>query len=214
MIICILNYHRKLQVDLVFCCFVCGSCFGYEFGTRTERPEFFSLIVTEFLVKHETKVTAQPSYSPNLVACDFFLFPKLKYPLRGTRHKSIQPIQRNSLKELKAIPAEADKCMVNSISRYWEFFLESNRLTAKISKNKKFLKFVKEYIQIFSGWFEQFFYFAKIMLFAKLKSCSKRYEKIQTYSLSDSKNFSFLVIFSVCSYFLSKKILNLFVKIL
>ena len=43
------------------------------------------------------------------------------------------------------------------------------------------------------------------MLFAKLKSCSKRFEKIQRYSLSNSKNFSFLVIFSVCSYFLTKK---------
>ena len=58
-----------------------------------------------------------------------------------------------------------------------------------------------------------FFDFAKIMLFAKLKSCSKRYEKIQTYSLSDSKNFLFLVISSVCLYFQTKKILNVFVKI-
>ena len=41
------------------------------------------------------------------------------------------------------------------------FFLERNRLMAKITKNKKFLKLVKEYIQIFSGWFEQFFYFEK-----------------------------------------------------
>ena len=32
------------------------------------------------------------------------------------------------------------------------------------------------------------------MLFPKLKICSKRFEKIQTYSLSVSKNFSFLVI--------------------
>ena len=68
---------------------------------------------------------------------------------------------------------------------------------AKITKNKKFLKLVKEYIQIFVGCFEQFFDFAKIILFAKLKSCSKRFEKIQTYSLSDSKNFTFLVISSV-----------------
>ena len=75
----------------------------------------------------------------------------------------------------------------------------TNRLMAKITKNKKFLKLVKEYIQIFSGCFEQFFDFAKIMLFAKLKSCSKRFEKIQTYSLSDSKNFSFLIISSVKS---------------
>ena len=43
------------------------------------------------------------------------------------------------------------------------------------------------------------------MLFAKLKSCSKRFEKIQTYSLNDTKNFSLLVIFSVRSYFLTNK---------
>ena len=93
------------------------------------------------------------------------------------------------------------------------FFLESNRLMAKITKNKKFLKLVEEYIKKISECFEQFFDFAKIMLFAKLKSCSKRFEKIQTYSLSDSKNFLFLVIFSV-SLYLTKKILNVFVKIL
>ena len=56
--------------------------------------------------------------------------------------------------------------------------------------------------------FEQFFDFAKIMLFAKLKSCLKRFEKIQTYSLSDSKNFLFVVISSVCLYFLTKKNLD------
>ena len=94
------------------------------------------------------------------------------------------------------------------------FFLERNRLMAKITKNKKFLKLVKEYIQIFSGCFEQFIDFAKIMLFAKLKSCFKRFGKIQTYSLSDSKNFLILVIPSVCLYFLTKKILNVFVNIL
>ena len=71
-----------------------------------------SLIVTEFLAKHETKVIAQPLYSPDLAPCDFFLFPKLKYLLRETRHESIETIKRNSLKELKAIPAEAyKKCM-------------------------------------------------------------------------------------------------------
>ena len=85
------------------------------------------------------------------------------------------------------------------------FFHERNRLMAKITKNKKFLKLVKEYIQIFSGCFEQFFDFPKIMLFAKLKSCSKGFEKIQTYSLSDSKNFTFLVISSVYLYFQIKK---------
>ena len=68
------------------------------------------------LEKHETKVIAQPPYSADLASCDFFLLPKLKYPLRGTRHESIKAIKRNSLKELKTIQAEAyKKCMENWI---------------------------------------------------------------------------------------------------
>ena len=46
---------------------------------------------------------------------------------------------------------------------------------AKITKSKKFLQWVKKYIKIFSGRFEQFFDSAKIMLFAKLKNCLKRF---------------------------------------
>ena len=76
--------------------------------------------MTEFLAKHETKVIAQPPYSPDLVPCDFFLFPKLKYSLRGTRYESIEGIKRNLLKELKAIPDEAYmKCMENWNNRWY-----------------------------------------------------------------------------------------------
>ena len=46
--------------------------------------------------------------------------------LRGTRHKSIEGIKKNSLKELKAIPAEAyKKCMENYITR-WHACIGSN----------------------------------------------------------------------------------------
>ena len=57
-----------------------------------------SLILTEFLAKNETEDIAQPPYSPDLAPCEFFLFPKLKYPLRVTRHELIEAIKRNSLK--------------------------------------------------------------------------------------------------------------------
>ena len=81
-------------------------------------PSHSSLIVTVFLSKHETKVIAQPPYLPDLVPFYIFLFPKLKYPLRRTRHESIEAIKRNSLKKLKAIPAVAyNKCMENWINR-------------------------------------------------------------------------------------------------
>ena len=83
------------------------------------EPSHSSLTVTEFLAKHETKVIAQPPYSRDLAPCVFFLFPKLKYPFRGTRHETIEAIKRNSLKELKTVPAEANKkCTENWISRW------------------------------------------------------------------------------------------------
>ena len=83
-------------------------------------PSHSSLIVTKFLAKHETKVIAQPPYSPDFAPCDFFLFPKLKYPLRGTGHESIEDTKRNSLEGLKAIPAEAyKKHMEDWINRWY-----------------------------------------------------------------------------------------------
>ena len=49
--------------------------------------EEFQPDCAKVLAKHETKVIAQSPYSQDLAPCDFFLFPKLKYPLRGTRHE-------------------------------------------------------------------------------------------------------------------------------
>ena len=104
---------RYFSRDLIF------LCQFLLWKDHNNTPSYSSLIVTEFLAKHETKVIAQPPYSPDLAPCDFFLLPKLKYPLRGTRHQSIEAMKRNSLKELKAIPAEAyKKCMGNWINRW------------------------------------------------------------------------------------------------
>ena len=42
----------------------------------------------------------------DLAPCDFWLFSKLKRPLRGHRFDSIEEIKTESLKALKAIPKE------------------------------------------------------------------------------------------------------------
>lgn len=82
-------------------------------------PSHSAYIVCDYLAKHETRVIAQPPYSPDMAPCDFFLFPKLKYPLRGKRHETTDEIKKNAMKELKAIPAEAyQKCMENWINRW------------------------------------------------------------------------------------------------
>lgn len=77
-------------------------------------PSHRATIVTDFLAKNSTNVLQQPPYSPDLAPCDFFLFPKLKLPLRGTRFESIEAIKQNSARELKSIPESAyKKCFDN-----------------------------------------------------------------------------------------------------
>ena len=49
------------------------------------------------------KWTIQP-YSPDLAPCDFWLFPKLKSPLKGRRFADLSDIQRNVKTLLRGIP--------------------------------------------------------------------------------------------------------------
>ena len=78
-------------------------------------PSHTALIISEFLTKKSTNVYRQAPYSPDQAPCDFFLFPRLKLPLRET----IEAIKENSLRELKAIPLAAyKKCMENWMKRW------------------------------------------------------------------------------------------------
>ena len=65
--------------------------------------------VNEFLTKHSTNTIQQPPYAPDMAPADFFLFPKLKLPLRGTRFQSIEDVKENSRRELNSIPEAAFK---------------------------------------------------------------------------------------------------------
>ena len=48
-----------------------------------------------------------PPYSPDLAPCDFFLFPKLKRPLKGRRFETIPETNASATKGLKGIKKEA-----------------------------------------------------------------------------------------------------------
>ena len=48
-----------------------------------------------------TQVT--PPYSPDVVPCDFWLFPKLKSPLKGKRFQTTYEIQENTMGQLMVI---------------------------------------------------------------------------------------------------------------
>ena len=47
-----------------------------------------------------------PPYSPDLSLCDYFLFPKLKLPLKGRLFEGVQDIQAAVTSSLWAIPLE------------------------------------------------------------------------------------------------------------
>ena len=96
--------------------FDCG--FGLEASAREIRPEaacnapaHSSHLIQGYLAKHNISLIRQAPYSPDMAPCDFWLFPKLKMPLKGTRFESREDIMRNATAQLDMIPQEAfQKC--------------------------------------------------------------------------------------------------------
>jgi len=66
-------------------------------------PAHTSLLIREFLTKHETTVVSQPPYSPDLAPADFFLFLKLKSSLKGHQFQTVEEIEENLIWDLCAI---------------------------------------------------------------------------------------------------------------
>ena len=55
-------------------------------------PSHTALVLRDHYAKISTYIVPQPPYSPALAPCDFWLFPKLKRPLRGHRFDTIVEI--------------------------------------------------------------------------------------------------------------------------
>ena len=70
-------------------------------------PSHNALGIRGFLAKNNIAVPEQPPYSPDLAACDFFLFPKLKEVIKRTRFPDSEAIKTNVTRELQAISKES-----------------------------------------------------------------------------------------------------------
>ena len=62
-----------------------------------------SRLMQTFLAKHQITQVTQSPYSPDLVSCNFWLFPRLKSPLKGKRFQTINEIQENTMRQLMVI---------------------------------------------------------------------------------------------------------------
>lgn len=90
------------------------------FFHHDNAPAHSALRTCEFLAKHSITVLPHPPYSPDLAPCDFFLFPKLKKPLKGRRFETISEIKANATRELKAITKEAYQDCFNKWKHRWD----------------------------------------------------------------------------------------------
>ena len=66
-------------------------------------PGQASYLVQSILVKHQITQVTHPCYNSDLVPCNFWLFPKLKLPLKGKRFHTINEIQENMMGQLMVI---------------------------------------------------------------------------------------------------------------
>ena len=69
-------------------------------------PAHSALSVKRFLAKYSIPVLDHPPYSPDLAPCDFYLFPKVKSALKGTRFESIEAVKKRAARVLKELTEE------------------------------------------------------------------------------------------------------------
>ena len=79
---------------------------GSWFLFHNNAPVHRAVAVQEFLAQKQVCVLHHLPYSPDLSPCDYFLFPKLKLPLKGRLFEDVQDIQAAVTSSLHAIPQE------------------------------------------------------------------------------------------------------------
>ena len=71
---------------------------------HNNAPCHMAISVIQFLAKKVIPVGPQPPYSPDLSPCDFCLFPKLKFHLKGRHFGTVENIEKSVTDQLKAVP--------------------------------------------------------------------------------------------------------------
>ena len=73
---------------------------------QDNAPAHNALSVKRYLADKRTPVLQYAPYSPDLAPCDFFLFPKIKAVLKGTRFESMEAVKQKTADILKALTKE------------------------------------------------------------------------------------------------------------
>lgn len=83
-------------------------------------PVHSALLIRDYCTKNGMTVIPQPPYSPDLAPADFFLFPKLKRPMKGKRFQSVDEIKEKSLEQLNSISQDEFSGSFTQWKHRWE----------------------------------------------------------------------------------------------
>ena len=82
-------------------------------------PFHTAISMNEFLAKKGISLVPQPPYSPDLSPCDFFLFPKLKFHLKGRAFGTMDNIQRVVTEQLWThLHEDFQRCYLEWVQRF------------------------------------------------------------------------------------------------
>ena len=102
------------------------SMFRWSFLPPSSR--YYTLLgfkpLMEPIGAFETSAPTQ-SYPPYLAPADFFLFPKLKSSLKGRRFQTVEEIEENWIRDLRAIPQNTFQEAFQNWKKYWARCIKS-----------------------------------------------------------------------------------------
>ena len=79
--------------------------------------------VKRYLAKNNIPVTEHPPYSPDLAPCDFFLFPKIKSVLKGTKFESVDAVKGKETQLLNSLKQDD----LQHCYQHWQIRMERCR---------------------------------------------------------------------------------------
>jgi hypothetical protein len=119
---------REIAEEVGLSTFSAHSIVTEDLAMKRVSAKFVPKLLTAertFLAKNQTPVLQQAPYSPDMAPCDFWLFRKLKRPLKGTRFQTREDIMAATTAELNSIPKEAFSACFQQWRHRWEKCVES-----------------------------------------------------------------------------------------
>ena len=89
---------------------------------QDNAPAHNALSVKTFLTKHKITLLEHTPYSPDLAPCDFFLFPKIKSALKGTRFEFVETVRAKATELMNKLSDDLQHCF-----QQWKIHMEQCR---------------------------------------------------------------------------------------